>query len=88
MEEEALRWAEDFHKADTELNQVYQKLLASRNPSGQKKLRAAQRAWIAFRDAEAEFVRQDWEGGNGQNAAVNSALATLTRERVRELKER
>jgi uncharacterized protein YecT (DUF1311 family) len=86
--QEAIRWGKEYKQADTELNKVYQQLLSSRSADGQKKLRAAQRAWIVFRDAEAEFVRQDWVGGSGQAAAVNSALAVLTRDRVRQLRER
>lgn len=85
---EAVRWGQEYKRADTELNKVYQELLDSRSAEGRKKLRAAQRAWIVFRNAEAEFERQDWQGGSGQAAAVNSVLATLTRDRVRQLKER
>jgi uncharacterized protein YecT (DUF1311 family) len=86
--QEAIHWGIEYKQADTELNKVYRQLLGSRSPEGQKKLRVAQHAWIVFRDAEAEFVRQDWEGGSGQAAAVNSTLAVLTRDRIRQLKER
>jgi uncharacterized protein YecT (DUF1311 family) len=86
--EEALRWAGEYERADAEMNKVYKKLLGSGDSVRGKRLRAAQRAWIAFRDAEAEFVREDWKGGTGQTAAVNSVLATLTRDRVRQLRER
>jgi uncharacterized protein YecT (DUF1311 family) len=87
-EDEALRWVEEYKGADAEMNKAYQTLLSSRDSDGAQKLRAAQRAWVVFRDAEAESVREDWNGGRGQNAAVNSALTTLTRNRTRELMER
>lgn len=86
--EEGMRWAKKYKEADAELNRVYQDLMASRDIEGQKKLRSAQSAWIVFRDAEVESVKHDWRGGSGQGAAVNSALAILTSDRVRQLKER
>jgi len=86
--EEAIRWDEEYRRADAELNKVYQELLAGRDAEGKQKLRVSQRAWLVFRDAEAEFVAHDWLGGSGQAAAVNGTLATLTRDRVRQLKDR
>jgi uncharacterized protein YecT (DUF1311 family) len=48
--------ADAFRAADAELNDVYRKLLAagSKEPVFIAKLRAAQKAWIRFRDAELE----------------------------------
>jgi uncharacterized protein YecT (DUF1311 family) len=47
---------EDASAADAELNRVYQDLLSKNktNVIATKKLRNAQRAWIAFRDAQLE----------------------------------
>ena len=81
-----MHWDEEYRRADAEMMKLYQKLAGS-DPTDKKKLRAAQKAWMAYRDAEAEAVCENWEGGSGQNAAVNSALAILTRERIRDLKE-
>ena len=41
---------EEFKKADAEMNKVYQQLLLKTDR--QEKLKAAQRAWVAFRDAD------------------------------------
>lgn len=47
---------DEFKRADGELNRVYQALLQARrnDPSATSKTRAAQRAWIAFRDAHMQ----------------------------------
>ena len=81
-----MHWDEEYQRADAEMMKLYQTLVGS-DPTDKKKLRAAQKAWLAYRDAGADAVREDWEGGSGQNAAANSALAILTRERIRDLKE-
>lgn len=84
--QEALRWAEEYERADRELNATYQKVLAAHDSKSGKKLREAQRRWVAFRDAEQAFIEQKWEGGSGRAAAVNQTLTFLTRDRTRQLK--
>jgi len=49
-------WA-DFKKVDAELNSAYAALMAKLpDAEGKEKLKQSQRAWIAFRDAEAVFA--------------------------------
>jgi uncharacterized protein YecT (DUF1311 family) len=49
-------WA-DFKKVDAELNSAYAALMAKLpDAEGKEKLKQSQRAWIAFRDAEAAFA--------------------------------
>ena len=46
---------------DARLNSVYRKTMASLNARQTAKLQTAQRAWIAFRDAEcASYQDEDW----------------------------
>jgi len=46
---------------DGRLNSVYRKTMASLNARQKAKLQAAQRAWLAFRDAEcASYQDEDW----------------------------
>src|SRR5882762_1899922 len=50
-----------YEKADAELNRVYQQLINA-NENDQRfvdKLKTAQRAWIAFRDAQLEAIYQE-----------------------------
>ena len=85
---------EDFEKIDTELNRVWQQLLEKEqaNPAYIQKLRAAQRAWISFRDAEvaAMFACEDtnprhcW--GSMYPMLYHAMLGELTEERARRLK--
>ena len=85
---------EDFEKIDTELNRVWQQLLEKEqaNPAYIQKLRAAQRAWISFRDAEvaAMFACEDtnprycW--GSMYPMLYHVMLGELTEERTQRLK--
>ena len=58
--------AKDFEKVDAELNSPYAALMAKLPCAKSKqKLTESQRAWLAFRDAEAAFVADQERGGNG-----------------------
>jgi uncharacterized protein YecT (DUF1311 family) len=41
---------------DTEMNKVYNRLMARLSPEQQNALRESQRAWLAFRDAEGKAI--------------------------------
>jgi len=81
VDEEAIR-------ADAELNRVYQELLsrAAKNAEAVRKIRAARRAWIGFRDAHVAsvFPSDDKQGQYGSiyPVCVVEILADLTRQRT------
>jgi uncharacterized protein YecT (DUF1311 family) len=76
----------DFEKADARLNSVYKKLLAELDAEGQAKLKAAQRAWIAFRDAEAAFQADlDARGGSLAPLIHEATAEDLTKKRTEQL---
>lgn len=89
----------DYERADAELNRVYKEALAAipemavdeprfNAKSWEAALRASQRAWIAYRDAECdEHVPMSWSGGTGTTVAVISCKTGLTEERTKALKE-
>lgn len=52
-----------------------------------EKLLAAQRAWIAFRDAECALAYAAWGSGSMRNIAASSCMADLTADRVIHLRE-
>jgi len=79
--------AQRFAKADAELNVVYKKLMASLDDVAKEKLRAAQRAWVAFRDAEATFEADESRGGTLEPLLVFTTQADLTEERIGVLRE-
>jgi uncharacterized protein YecT (DUF1311 family) len=84
---------DDFSKADSELNKTYQALIKKEADDKLfiSKLRLAQKAWLAFRDAEldARFacaesdVRVCW--GSMYPMLFLSRKAELTRERNKQL---
>ena len=78
----------EFAAADKALNQVYKQVLAAIDPEAQPKLKAAQRTWVQFRDADAEF-HADLEARDGSMAPLveSGRKATLTKARVKELQQ-
>lgn len=89
---------EEFDKADAELNKAYKSALAAipslagEHPfdakSWENALRASQRAWLTFRDAECDqHVPMFWTGGTGTSSAVTGCKTEKTRARTEELKE-
>lgn len=88
-----------FDEADAKLNAVYQNVLAQIAKSDLEKpydrasweaaMREAQRAWVAFRDADCKgAVPMEWSGGTGTSAAVSGCMTEKTETRAKELSER
>ena len=75
---------DEFKKADAELNKVFQQLLSKTDR--QEKLKAAQRAWIAFRDADCEYDAAEAEGGTMEPTLRYSCYATATKTRTNQLR--
>ena len=69
---------------DAALNAAYRSLTAGMNARQQAGLRDAQRAWIAFRDADCAS-RHDWEWGSMSTVAANFCVLRRTVERTIEL---
>lgn len=81
--------AEALQKADKELNALYGQI---KNRLKDEKPKAAlvteaQRAWIAFRDAECKFAGSGVEGGSLQPMIVDSCKEDLTQARNKALAE-
>jgi uncharacterized protein YecT (DUF1311 family) len=86
----------EFRKHDAELNRLYKRLLKDAESMGDvqqgygvpplEALKQAQRAWIAFRDANCHWKSTSFYGGTGQSVIMSSCLAIATRDRVEELK--
>ena len=75
----------DYQAADAKLNAAYQELVRRNDETSNKLLQAAQRAWIAFRDAECTYSTADSEGGSIHPMEVSQCLAALTDERIKQL---
>jgi uncharacterized protein YecT (DUF1311 family) len=76
---------EEFAAADEQLHIVYQKLFNALDSAGQEKLVSSQKAWTAYRDAEAAFEEDQVRGGTAAPTVLDAAQAELTRERIRQL---
>jgi uncharacterized protein YecT (DUF1311 family) len=76
-----------FERADAELHGTYDALLA-RLPDAEskRKLEVSQRAWIAFRDAEAAFAADQVRGGSAAPVARYTSMTQSTEQRIKQLK--
>lgn len=83
----------DFRSADRELDQVYQAVLTKHGaqPGFIEKLKAAQRAWVKWRDAELEalYPEEDKAGayGSGYAGCRDGLLAALSKSRTEQLRK-
>jgi uncharacterized protein YecT (DUF1311 family) len=80
---------DNLKSADKALNEAYQTLTAKQVEAASKqRLKAAQRAWIAFRDRECAFEVGPQEGGGTIWPMENAGcLEGTTATRIRELKQ-
>jgi len=73
----------ELEESDARLNLVYAGLFkALAQPQG---LQQAQRAWIAFRDAECKFQNEAMQGGSAYRFSTDLCLVQITEQRIAEL---
>ncbi|MGQ4272721.1 lysozyme inhibitor LprI family protein [Terrihabitans sp. B22-R8] len=77
-----------FKAADAELNKVYRTLVERLEGADDIKARLtkAQRAWLAVRDAECDFMTSASEGGSIHPMLIEQCRAVQSRERTEKLK--
>lgn len=75
-------------ESDAELNALYRQIMVRLKGAAQQAelLTTAQKAWIAFRDAECSFAAFPSRGGSAHPMISSNCLDRLTRTRVDELK--
>jgi uncharacterized protein YecT (DUF1311 family) len=90
--------AEEFAEADKVLNAVWKDAVDyvregdrhrqdwDKRPSGERKLRAAQRSWIGFRDAHCTVESYQARGGTMEPLLYESCRAEVTRQRTAQLR--
>ena len=76
----------EYKKTDLELNQTYQKLVAMLDADEKAQLKEVETAWIKYRDANCEFVADQYKGGSIRPMILGFCLADVTRNRTTELK--
>jgi uncharacterized protein YecT (DUF1311 family) len=83
---------DEFKKADNELNKLYQRILSEYKADALfvQKMRSAQRAWVAYRDAHLEALypatNPQFEYGSVFLMCHCTAMAEITRKRAEELR--
>ncbi len=79
--------AAELQAADTTLNAAYQQILGRlrADPDTAQLLRAAQRAWLGFRDSECAFAASAAVQGSIYPMLVTGCRAGLTRQRALQL---
>jgi uncharacterized protein YecT (DUF1311 family) len=75
-----------FRAADAAMTKVYRKLVALLTNAEQAQLKEAQTTWLRYRDANCEFVADEYKGGSIRPLILASCLADMTRKRTSELK--
>jgi len=86
-QQEMNRQAQDEADAeDRQLNIVYKQVVADLDEEGKVLLKTSQRAWLAYRDAEAKFAADAMRGGSAAPLLYFSSIATLTKQRTELLK--
>jgi uncharacterized protein YecT (DUF1311 family) len=74
-----------YHRADNDLTRTYRRVLTRLGASDRMKLRAAQRAWLRFRDAQCAFEAAAYDGGSMQPMIELLCLESATRARERQV---
>lgn len=76
-----------WRTADAELNRVYGVLMDRVEGAAERRIRKAQRAWLAFRDAHCEVEASAYAGGSIQPMIHAFCLAETTRHRTAQLRD-
>ncbi len=74
-----------YQKADARLNRAYKPLLEGLDQEHQVKLKAAEKAWIAFRDAECDLEASEALHGSMEGQILFLCLEAATETRIKEL---
>jgi uncharacterized protein YecT (DUF1311 family) len=76
---------QDYKASDAKLNEAYRALLAHVTKPGQAKLQKAQRAWVAYRDAQCDFDTMGSSAGSIYPMVHAACLSGLTQTQTKQL---
>lgn len=79
-------WGNQYKAADAQLNKTYQQLVALLEANDKAQLRNVEAAWIKYRDANCEFVADQYKGGTMRPMIYAMCMADVTTNRTNELK--
>jgi uncharacterized protein YecT (DUF1311 family) len=76
----------DFKAADAQLNALYRQMMAKYDEADREKLKAAEKAWLAYRDAECDYETASSIGGTIHPMVETMCQTDKTKARIKELK--
>lgn len=80
--------ATNFEVADKQMNKVYADLISKIDKESQEKLKIVQRAWLVYRDAQADLISDfDARGGSMAPMIYEGTRTELTKTRIENLKK-
>ena len=79
-------WGKEYKAADARLNSVYRQFLSKLSQEETAQLKTAQLAWLKYRDANCEFVADQFKGGSMRPMIAAICLTDVTDDRTTELK--
>jgi len=79
-------WGKEYKAADATLNQVYGQLMRKLEEADKTQLKQVEAAWLKYRDANCDFVGDQYKGGSMRPMIVAMCLADTTRNRTVELR--
>ena len=79
-------WGREYRAADTTLNQVYRQLVSKLEDEEKAQLKEVESAWLKYRDANCEFVADQYKGGTIRPMISAMCLADMTNNRTAELR--
>jgi uncharacterized protein YecT (DUF1311 family) len=75
----------EYQKEDKELNKIYNSYRTRLDDDQKRQLKSVQLAWVKFRDLVCEFESSGVKGGSVYPLILQSCLARVTSDRIKEL---
>jgi uncharacterized protein YecT (DUF1311 family) len=79
-------WGREYKTADATLNQVYRQLVSKLDDEEKAQLKQVESAWLKYRDANCDFVADQYKGGTIRPMIDAMCLADMTQNRTAELR--
>ena len=79
-------WGREYKAADATLNQVYRQLVAKLDDDEKAQLKSVEAAWLKYRDANCDFVADQYKGGTIRPMIDAMCLGDMTKNRTAELR--
>ena len=79
-------WGKEYKAADAQLNQVYRQLVSMLDDDEKSQLKEVETAWLKYRDANCDFVADQYKGGTIRPMIYAMCLGDVTKSRTAEIR--